>query len=244
MEPLGGSKFTFECHPGVPCFTVCCRNVDLTLYPYDILRLKNGLGIDSEEFVRKHTFLVRGDNLFFPTVKLKLEGNEPKSCPFLSGSGCGVYHDRPSACRTYPLERAVDRSCPQGPCHDYYFMTDHDYCLGHKESREFTVEGWIRNQRLNEFNTMNSLWAELDTIFAGNPWKGEGAGGEKQRLAFTVCYNIDGFRRFEQQNNLLRNFKLEKDLKRRILREDTELLKFGFEWLKLLLGGRSSLIRK
>ena len=31
--------FTFACHPGVPCFTECCRELDLALTPYDVLRL-------------------------------------------------------------------------------------------------------------------------------------------------------------------------------------------------------------
>lgn len=56
-NPVGDSPFSFDCHPGVSCFTFCCKNVNLTLYPYDIIRLKSGLRIDSEEFVRKYTFL-------------------------------------------------------------------------------------------------------------------------------------------------------------------------------------------
>ena len=244
MIPLGNSEFQFECHPGVKCFTFCCHNVDLILYPYDIIRLKKSLEIDSEVFIRTHTFLQKGDNPFFPTVKLKLSDDDRKPCPFLKETGCSVYDDRPSACRTYPLERAVDRSIVRGRPEEFYFMTDHSYCLGHKENRFFTVKNWIRNQRLNEFNIMNAMWAEIDTLFGQNPWKGEGAGGEKQQLAFMVCYNIDGFRRFAEEHALIKNFKLDKDFKKRILAEDNELQKFGFEWLKLLLGGSSSLIRK
>lgn len=243
MQPLEDDIFNFDCHPGVSCFTVCCKKVDLTLYPYDIIRMKNGLGIDSEEFIRKHTFLVKGDNPFFPTVKLKLR-EDSEACPFLSPEGCEVYSNRPSACRTYPLERAVDRTVKRGVSKDFYFMTNHDYCKGHFEHREFDVNGWLRNQKLLEYNTMNSLWAEIDTLFASNPWKGEGAAGEKQQLSFMVCYNIDGFRRFIEQHHLLKQFRLDKDERRRIERDDAELLKFGFEWLKLILVGKSRLIRK
>ncbi len=243
MQPLGDEKFNFDCHPGVSCFTVCCKKVDLTLYPYDIIRMKNGLKLDSEEFIRNHTFLVKGDNLFFPTVKLKLR-EENNACPFLSDEGCKVYSDRPSACRTYPLERAVDRSVKRGLSRDFYFMTDHSYCHGHKESKQFDVRGWLRNQKLLEYNSMNSLWAEIDTIFATNPWKGEGAAGEKQQMAFMVCYNIDGFRRFAQENLLLKQFRLDRAERRRIERDDADLLKFGFDWLKLMLVGKSRLIRK
>ncbi len=243
MVPLGDSFFTFECHSAVECFTVCCKNVDMILYPYDIICLKNSLGISSESFVRDHTHLVRGDNPFFPTVKLKLNVNNDNACPFLSEDGCTVYDSRPSACRTYPLERAVDRTAVKGQSAEFYFLTDHSYCKGHNEEKEFTVDKWIRNQRLMEHNAMNAFWVDMDTIFETNPWKGEGSGGEKQQLAFMVCYNIDGFRRFVEEHDLLKQFKLPKDFKRRIKKEDTELLKFGFEWLKLLLTGRSFLIK-
>ncbi len=244
MIPLGDTTFQFSCHPGVSCFTVCCRNVDLILYPYDIICLKRVLDIDSEHFLRNYTFVAKGDNPFFPSVKLKLTDDEHNACPFLKSSGCTVYNDRPSACRTYPLERALDRSNNGRATDEYYFLTDHPYCLGHQENCEWTVSSWVRNQRLVEYNVMNELWAEIDTVFRLNPWRGEGAAGEKQQLAFMVCYNIDGFRRYAASHKLLQQFRLDKDFKKRIARDDGELLKFGLQWLKFILTGKSSLIHK
>jgi uncharacterized protein len=244
MIPLAGAEFNFECHPRVDCFTLCCRNVDMILYPYDIVRLKETMGVDSEQFLRRFVMLEKGDNPFFPTVKLKLTEDDRKACPFLADTGCSVYQDRPTACRTYPLERAVSRTRDQKTPDGYYFKTEHPYCLGHKENKKYTVRSWLRNQRLFEHNLMNDLWAEMDTLFSRNPWKGEGAGGEKQKLAFLVCYNIDGFRRLIEAQNLLRQFSLDKDFRRRIATQDSELLKFGFEWLKYILTGAGSLIRK
>jgi hypothetical protein len=46
------SKFRFSCHPGVPCFTNCCRNMNIILTPYDIIRLKNRLGLTSDMFLQ------------------------------------------------------------------------------------------------------------------------------------------------------------------------------------------------
>lgn len=238
MVPLGKSEFQFACHPKVECFTFCCRNVDMLLYPYDIIRLKKSLGIVSEDFMRKYTFLDKGDNPYFPSVKLKLNQDDEKACPFLTDTGCSVYADRPSACRTYPLERAVDRTKAGSVAEEYYFLTNHPYCHGHKEDIRQTVNSWVRNQQLIEYNTMNALWAEIDTVFSQNPWKGEGVAGEKQQLAFMVCYNIDGFRQFAAEHGLLKTFKLDKDFKKRIAKEDSELLKFGFIWLKKILTGR------
>jgi Fe-S-cluster containining protein len=244
MIPLGSSDFQFSCHSGVECFTFCCRNVDMILYPYDILRLKKALGIDSEKLMRTYTVVEKGENPYFPTVKLKLNKDSNPACPFLTDSGCSVYDDRPSACRTYPLERAIDRSKGEGAPNEYYFLTKHSYCLGHMEDHRQSVNSWVRNQKLIDYNTMNELWTEIDTVFSQNPWKGEGAGGEKQQLSFMVCYNIDGFRSFSEQHKLLKLFKLDKDFRKRVAKDDRELLKFGFQWLKLILTGQSSLLIK
>jgi len=245
MTPLGSDPFTFRCHPGVPCFTVCCRNVELDLYPYDIVRLKNSLGMDSESFLRTHAELKKGANPYFPTVMLKqVQTKDGRQCPFLSEAGCSVYRDRPTSCRTYPLERAVDREPVRGRAEDYYFLVKHDYCKGHLEDVQITVRQWLRNQQLDQFNLMNDLWTEIDTLFATNPWRGEGSGGPKQQLAFMVCYNIDGFRQFASEQCLLDQYLINRDHKRRIETDDRELLKFGFEWLKDILGARSSLIKR
>ncbi|KAB2892026.1 MAG: YkgJ family cysteine cluster protein [Desulfobulbaceae bacterium] len=244
MVPLASEPFMFSCHAGVRCFTVCCKNVDMILYPYDIIRLKTALAVSSSEFLQRYARLVQGDNPYFPTLMLKVRDDEEKSCPFLSANGCSVYLDRPSACRMYPLERAVDRTPDKHRSREYYFLVRHSYCHGHEENSMYTVREWVRDQRLDEYNAMNELWTEMDTVFSGNPWQGEGAGGRRQRLSFMVCYDIDAFRLFVQDNKIIEHFQLSKDNRRRIAETDAELMKFGFEWLKLLLTGRSSLIRK
>ncbi|MFV0437022.1 MAG: YkgJ family cysteine cluster protein [Desulfopila sp.] len=234
MTPLGDVPFTFDCHPGVSCFTVCCRKVDLLLYPYDVLCLKRGLDMDSETFLRSYTTLVRGDNPYFPSVMLTLTDEGRGNCPFLAENGCAIYDDRPSGCRTYPLERAVDRRGQVGR-RDHYFLVRHEYCKGHDQKKSVTVQQYIRSQHLERYNLYNELWAEVDSIFRTNPWQGEGQGGARQQLAFMACYNIDGFRRMVEERELLRQFALTKQRRRDIERLDEELLKFGFDWLKLLL---------
>ena len=215
------------------------------LYPYDVLRLKNALQIPSQQFMEQYSRIVQGViHPYFPAVMLRLTEDEEKACPFLTDEGCGVYGDRPSACRTYPLERAVDRSPQKGLSSEFYFMTDHSYCLGHQEEKRFTVKKWVRDQRLDDYNLMNDLWAEVDTVFSQNPWAGEGSGGPKQQMAFTACYDIDNFRLMVAKHSLLDRFTLSRDQKRRIKESDTELLKFAFEWLKYFLGSSSSLMVK
>ena len=100
------------------------------------------------EFMRRHTRLGPSNHPFFPAVMLLMSENKEQTCPFLDKEGCTVYQDRPTACRTYPLERAVDRNLTRGRPKEYYFMTDHSYCLGHQEVKEWTVKAWLRDQKV------------------------------------------------------------------------------------------------
>lgn len=236
-RPLEGDRFRFACHAGIDCFTRCCCRLDLRLYPYDVVRLKQALAMGSEEFMRRHTGLGQGSHPSFPAVMLLMADNEERSCPFLGAQGCIVYADRPSACRTYPLERAVEKSGTHGRLKEHWFVTNHAYCHGHAEEQVYTVRQWVRDQRLHEFNLMNDLWAEVDALFATKPWQGEGAAGPRQQMAFMACYNIDGFRAYAKEQRLLESSGLDRDRRRHIERDDAELLKFAFEWLLKVLGG-------
>ena len=194
--------------------------------------------------MRSHTRLGPSSHPFFPSVMLMMSDNEEHTCPFLDTSGCTVYEDRPTACRTYPLERAVDRNPGKGRVNEYYFMTNHSYCFGHQEAKEWAVKTWIKDQKVQHHNAQNDIWAEIDTLFAENPWQGEGSGGPRQQMAFMVCYNIDGFRKFAEENKLFEQFKLPKGWLATSANAPPALLKFGFEWLKYVLAGQGRLIRK
>ena len=123
-------------------------------------------------------------------------------------------------------------------------MTHHLYCKGHHEKRSYSIRHWERDQRLYEYNLYNDLWAELDAFFSTNPWAGEGLAGPYQKLAFMVCYNIDEFRSYVENHNLLNEFMMNKDERKRIVNDDGQLLHFGFGWLEFVLGGRKNLVRK
>lgn len=241
MVPLEKSRFRFACHPEVPCFMVCCRKLTLPLYPYDIIMLKKRLAIHSADFLGSHTMAVQDDNPFFPSIHLKMADNEEQTCPFLSATGCTVYEDRPTACRTYPLERALDRQPSRNATREYYFLTHHPYCKGHEEKKEWSVKEWLRDQKVLYYNKMNDLWSEMDGIFRTNPWKGEGAYGPKQQIAFMVCYNVDGFRAYLGETRLLRHFKIPGAIERAIATDDEALLTFGLDWLKHVLTGAATL---
>ena len=57
---LDKDKFRFECHPGVTCFSRYCRNADMYLYPYDIVRLKKILVFLLMSFLKNIRFQLFG----------------------------------------------------------------------------------------------------------------------------------------------------------------------------------------
>jgi Fe-S-cluster containining protein len=108
-HPIGNGVFRFDCHAHLECFTKCCMDADMYLYPYDVIRMKQRLGITSAQFLEKHTFSSVRDNPFLSNVMLRMTEKPGRPCPFLAPVGCSIYEDRPSSCREYPLERAVAR---------------------------------------------------------------------------------------------------------------------------------------
>ena len=64
-------KFQFRCHPGIACFNECCRNIDITIMPYDIVRLKQRLGVTSSEFVARYTLPYEMDHHGMVGLKMR-----------------------------------------------------------------------------------------------------------------------------------------------------------------------------
>lgn len=234
--PIGDGSFDFDCHPRLACFTRCCKDADMYLYPYDIIRMKRPLEMSSDTFLNTHTVSAIRDNPFFPSVMLRMTDEDPeKPCPFLTPRGCRIYADRPAACRTYPLERGVARTEGMKNRQDFFFLKRHPYCQGHEESRKWTVAEWIADQEMEPFNRMNDLWVDMDSLFRANPW---GKEREKQlRMAFTACFNVDKFREFVLNSSFLSRFSLSADRKEAVKESDEETLNLGFQWVRFFLTG-------
>ncbi len=45
-------EFPFKCYPGISCYNRCCKDTDILLTPYDILRLRQALGITCADFLQ------------------------------------------------------------------------------------------------------------------------------------------------------------------------------------------------
>jgi uncharacterized protein len=232
--------FTFDCHPGVACFTRCCQDADMYLYPYDVIRLKRHLGISSNQFLEKYTFQAFRDNPYFPNVMLKMSDNIEKSCLFLSSAGCAVYKDRPFSCRAYPLERAVARTGEDERA-VIHFISKPAYCLGHQETKTWTIKAWIEDQQIQIYNDMNDLWVDMDTLFRRNPWGAQGIDNPALKMAFMACFNVDEFRTFIFESTFLSRFDVPRERAETWLESDVEIMKFGFEWVTFFLTGTGPL---
>jgi Fe-S-cluster containining protein len=213
-------------------------DADMYLYPYDVIRMKQRLGITSIEFLEKYTFLAARNNPYFPNVMLRMAEEPGKPCPFLVQRGCSIYEDRPSSCREYPLERAVARSYAQRQSQSHYFVKCAPHCQGHQEEKEWTAEEWIADQQIGPYFEMNDLWVDMDTTFRENVWgKGEEA-KKKLRMALMACFNVDQFRRFVLQSSFLSRFDVSEERVEKMKTDDVEMMRFGFEWAKYFLTGR------
>jgi Fe-S-cluster containining protein len=227
--------FRFDCHPGVACFTRCCRDADMYLYPYDVIRMKRHLGLSSEAFLNDHTIIAIRDNPHFPHVMLKMSDTGDRACTFLTTAGCAIYPDRPYSCRAYPLERAVSRAPHGGERMAYFGIARHVHCLGHAEQKSWTVTNWGADQNLADFETYNDRWVDIDSLFRTNPWGAQGLESPALSMAFMACYNMDKFRQFVFESSFLSRFPVPAERVAEIRAADEALMLFGFDWVRRML---------
>lgn len=230
---LPEDTFTFSCHRELICFNQCCRNKHLPLSPYDVLRLKRALKIDSDAFLVDYAVYALDPVSGFPVISLKMREDDQKTCPFVSPAGCGVYHDRPTACRLFPLGRA-SRSGGNGRSRDqFFFMQDVPGCLGSGQSRVWTVEGWLRDQGVLPYIAINDKM--LDLLFHPNREAGKPLDDRQLQKLIVACYNLDEFRAFVAKTRLLDASRLDRRTRSRIEADETALLMFGFAYLTATL---------
>ncbi|MFO7761855.1 MAG: YkgJ family cysteine cluster protein [Desulfobia sp.] len=212
-------SFYFNCHPRVPCFTDCCRQLELEVTPYDVLRLKKELGLTGRQFLEKYVDILQSRDSVFPRCFLKMNNNEEATCPFLTSEGCRVYEGRPAACRIYPLGRGAWRD-KQGNFHSTYVLLKEDHCLGFTEECRQTVNRWLQNQYLIPYNKAND---HLMTLLYHPVLKtGFRLSVRQSRLYIETLYHLEELRK-----------KLREDTG--VNMSDVSLLNYGINWLKMEL---------
>ena len=240
VQPIkldGNSKIQFNCHTNVSCFNACCKQADLTLTPYDILKLKDHLGMTSAEFLKKHTVPFQIDGQGLPGVKMKTTDDEPTCLLMDPEKGCTVYEARPSACRYYPVGLMNMKAFKANSPEQHYFIVKEDHCQGHCEDNTLTVDEYRQQQGIPEYDEFNWPWYQLvlkkkssgPTI--GNP-------SDMSLDFFFMCsYDVDRFRKFVSSPNFRNVYDLEDDFYNTLLEDDYELVKFGFRLCAQVLFG-------
>ena len=229
-------KFKFSCNPGVSCYNRCCGDVNIFLSPYDVLRMKKRLGMNSTEFLDKYVMLPVQKDMQTPIVLLKMNDDENKTCPMLGEEGCTIYSDRPWPCRMYPLGLAASKDTPDGWRGDrFYFLLQEDVCKGFEEGKEWTVREWMDDQGIDDYDEWGEAFKELTLhSFFEN---GGILSPKRMHMMFTACYDLDKFRQFVLESTLLQRFEVDDDFVEEMRYNDEALLRFAFLWLRFSLFG-------
>ncbi|KJS10720.1 MAG: Fe-S oxidoreductase [Peptococcaceae bacterium BRH_c8a] len=219
-EFTGSESFRFLCHEGLECFNRCCRDINIFLSPYDVLRLSRKLGLETGAFLKHHALRLQPEG-GFPVVIIKMREDADLQCPFLTGQGCSVYNERPWSCRMAPVEIRGDNR--------YGFAFDSNHCRGLLETREWTVDEWMKNQG-------NEHYGELETGFKDIPNQLRFSGlssldSHIRESFFMACYDLDRFRRYVLESSFLQVFEVENPTAEKLGADDLALLQFGFHWL-------------
>jgi Fe-S-cluster containining protein len=238
MQPVSGRKFCFACRQTLPCFTRCCADLELVLTPYDIIRLKNRLHLSSGAFLDRHATVSTDRLSGLPMVKLKMQTDETRRCPFVSPGGCVIYEDRPGACRLYPLGRAASK-ISKSRSGEYYFTVKEAHCLGWQEAKEWTIQAWLADQGMDEYNTMNDSFTDITTGKLSKRLRT--LSHQQLKMYFMACYDLDAFRRFVFESSFLERFDIAEESLDRIRTDDIELMMFACRWLKFSLFGEMTL---
>jgi Fe-S-cluster containining protein len=223
----------FRCHPGLACFNSCCRDKRLTLLPYDVLRLRRALGCTSAGFLAEHGVLEIEAASGWPTLRLGLA--EDGRCPFVGVDGCGVYRDRPTCCRIYPLARAVGLDGAGEPTEAFVVAETGARCQGFGAPEGQAVAAWARGQGLDEYRAANDRVARL-FLHPRRPRPLALPAADVHAVVMAL-YNLDVFRAFAARPGFAERSGMPGATVARALSSDEALLELGQDWLAARLFG-------
>jgi len=228
----GKKRFSFACHPKVPCFTECCRELELALTPYDVLLLRQELQMSSSQFFERYVVVEQEENDVFPRLYLGMVDDGRASCPFISRSGCKVYRSRPAACRAYPVGRGASLDA-NGNRREMYVLVREEHCRGFSEPQSQNVAEWFENQGLIAYNAIND--EVLSLLQHEKLSQGVSLRQEDRDTFILALYKMDEFRKIVSSPAFCDKDMLSAEEKESVLADDLSLLRFGIRWLQEVL---------
>ena len=236
----GAKVIQFQCRRGIGCWNACCSNIDISLTPFDILRLKRRFDISSGAFLQKYTVPYALEENSIVGVKLR-PVETGTACQFMTPEGCSVYSDRPTACRYYPVALLSLRRQDEYTDQTSYALVEEPHCLGHKEPRPISVDAYRKEQGLDDYDEQARGWRQL---ILKKKSSGPSIGKPSKRsleLFFMVCYDIDRFSQFVASEGFSDVYDLPAQELLDILCDDMALMQFGFRFLRQVLFGEESI---
>ncbi len=230
----------FQCRKGIACWNACCSNIDISLTPYDILRLKRRFDISSGAFLQQYTLPYEMEQSSIAGVKLRPIANGT-ACQFMTPEGCSVYEDRPTACRYYPVALLSLRRQDESTDRASYALVEEPHCLGHQEPRRISVADYRQEQGLQEYDELARGWRQL---ILKKKSSGPSIGKPSKRsleLFFMVCYDLDRFSQFVASDGFSDIYDLPAQELKDILCDDVALMQFGFRFLRQVLFGEETI---
>lgn len=233
------SKIQFRCHKDIACFNACCKNIDIALTPYDLYRMKVRLNISSSELLNQYTVPYELDAHRTPGIKLKpVEGGN--ACQFMNNEGCGIYEDRPTACRYYPLGLLSLKKTDAKTDEENYALVEEDHCLGHKEDKTQTIAEYRKEQGLEEYDPLTREWRRL-ILKKKSAGPGIGKPSEMSlQLFFMASYNLDQFQKFVTSDQFQENYQIDTELLEKLKTDQLEVMKFSAEFMRHVLFGEET----
>ena len=234
------SDIKFNCYKGISCYNACCKHADITLTPYDIIRLKEATGKASTEVLKDHTVPFTMDADGMPGIKLRT--TDEGACLFMDEDvGCSIYGNRPTACRYYPLGNLSMKKTDAAHENQHFVLVKEDHCKGHEEDRSINIQDYRKEQGVEDYDKNNLEYFQL---ILKKKSMGPGVGRPPEmslQLFFMACFDMDRFRRFALSDAFKQTYKLDEDLYNNIDKDDVELMYFGFRLLRHVLFGEITL---
>lgn len=232
-------KLKFRCHRGVSCWNQCCSRADVTLAPYDILRLKEATGLDTSELLKTHTVPFELDAHGVPGLKLRT--NDDGACLFMTDEGCSVYENRPTACRYYPSGLLSMKSISEASDERHFLLIKEEHCKGHEEDHVQTVGEYRKDQGVEIYDDLNHEWYQIILKKKSTgPTIGKPSDMSLQ-MFFMASYDVDRFRRFVMSDAFIKMYDLTDEQYAELEKDDIALMKFGFTLMKQVFFGEMTI---
>ena len=232
-ELKADQSFRFACNERVPCFNRCCSALTMPLAPYDVLRLRRNLGIDSDSFIKQFTTVQLYPDTGFPLPLLKMLDGPDELCPFVTPAGCSVYEDRSAACRAYPLGRGA-KPGPDGTVHERFFLVREDHCRGFDAGRRRIAREWLTDQGLEPYNRSNDRYMRL---MAKVNASGQPVSERMSTMCLLAFFQLDRFKNFMESMGVLDKVAISDERRMAVLEDEEARLNFAFDWIELVLFG-------